>query len=200
MTPTTIPTEQPSSDEEREVALKFYQSARDEMLMRIRERELAMYVWLGALGTIMTVAFKDGSASNYKVLLLLPPLSIGIAMRTNQHEMLVAALAMYCKFEVGPLLKKGLNTRLRHWDESEALRRRQEWVVFLRNIVTFTLLVLPCLLALLVTYPEFEKQGFVFRSAWISGVVFTFTVALLELQSLLARINGLMKPPDTPED
>ncbi len=176
-----------------EIALAFYQSARDEMLMRIRERELAMYVWLGALGTIITVAFKDGATSNYKILLVLPALALGIAMRTNQHEMLIAALAAYCKTEIGLFLKDGRDRRLVHWDESVALQKRQEWVVILRNVVTFSLLILPSVLALVLNYKDLGTQHALFLSAWISGLVFTVIVGLLEFQSLASRLNNLMK-------
>ena len=177
-----------------DVALKSYESARDEMLMRIRERELAMYIWLGAIGTIMTVAFKGTTPENHKVLLILPILALGIAMRINQHEMLIAALASYCKNEIGPLLKEGCPSTLCHWDESDALRQRQEWIVILRIVITFALLVFPSVVALFYNYPFKASHSVAFCSAWVVGVVATAIVAFLELESLLARLAALMRP------
>jgi hypothetical protein len=170
-------------------ALAFYQTARDEMMLRIREREVAMYVWLGALGTIVTVAFRDSNSSP-RALLILPVLALGISMRLNQHEILIAALAEYCKREVGKYAKLGCPADLKHWDESDTLKARQEWVVLLRVVVTLLLLAGPSAMALVLTFRSLGGSGTLFHLGWLFGVLATVVVTALEVYSLWVRIRS----------
>ena len=172
-------------------ALIFYDVAKKEMLLRIREREVALYVWLGILGTIFTISFHS-APPNYSILLILPLLSAGISMRISQHETLIAKLAHYCKTEVGPCLKRNAPEGLRHWDESESLKG-QKSIVGLRNVVNAILIVGPCLIAIYLNFGEFKSSEFPFQFSWILSCIFTSYSAYSVFKSTIDRLREALK-------
>lgn len=175
--------------------LTFYLVAKNEMLVRIKERELAIYVWVGVLGTILTIAF-HGKQSKYDVLLILPLLAAGISMRISQHETIISKLAKYCKEEIGPILKDKESTELRHWDESKALTGQRQ-IVGLRNIVNSVLIVGPCIFSIIVTYnSSYTKGTTLLKTAWISGLLFTLLSAYFATKSFLDRVQNALRIVD----
>lgn len=174
-------------DQEQAVAVAFYQTARDEMLLRIRERELATYVWLFSLGTLLTLSF-GSNPPRHDLLLTLPVLALGIVFRISQHEMLIGTLAGYCKNEVGPIVKNGCNPDLRHWDESDALGHYQRNVVNFRTVINVILIVGPAVTALVLNYESLSTGSLFFRFAWSAGLVFTLASLAFLIQSFLIRL------------
>ncbi len=172
-------------------ALTFYIVSKKEMLLRIREREIATYVWMGVLGTILTIAFNRKSL-NFDVLLIIPLLAAGISMRISQHETIIAKLAQYCKKEIGPFLKKGQPPELRHWDESEALKG-QKTIVGLRNIINSILFVGPCLFSIILNYNDFFNNGATsYKFVWVTSLFLTVLTIYFMIKSLSDRLNAAL--------
>ena len=82
-----------------QVVIAYYQTARAEILERIRLREAVIVVWLGVMGAVVGVAFKVDEPSN-EILLLLPVLALGFAMRIADHEKIIAKLAVYVSLDL----------------------------------------------------------------------------------------------------
>lgn len=169
-----------------DVPLKFYETARAEMLLRIREREVATYVWLGVIGTIVSLAFGTGRRE-FDVLLVLPVVSLGFAARVTQHEELIKVLAAYCKNEVGPLLE---SQGLRQWDNSRTLAEAQSSFVATRTLVNLLLFVGPSSLALWLNSSNLAAQGLIFRTTFWVGVFCTALESWLLVRSLVIRLKG----------
>ncbi len=171
-------------------AIICYESARKEMMLRIRERELAFYAWVAGLGTILTLTFHN-SPPEIRLLLLLPLLSFGISFRIAQHEILIAALAKYCKDEVGPFLKAELPSMLKHWDESNALSHVQSSIIKYRALVNVLLMGVPSGYAIVVNESKcLESTDWAL--IWYLSIVLTVATIWFLGYSFLNRLRNAM--------
>lgn len=181
--------------ESYEPALTFYLVAKNEMLVRIKEREFALYIWFVVLGTILTITFHV-QPPNYEVLLLLPLIAGGLSMRISQHETTISKLAKYCKEEIGPILKLNKNPDLCHWDESKSLTDQRRFVGT-RNFVNLILIVAPCILSLVLTYNRaYVNAEPLLKVVWISNIFFTLLAALFSIKSFIDRLGSALKIVD----
>lgn len=174
-----------------ETARVFYDSARAEMLMRIRERDVATYVWLGVLGTILGLAY-GGKSPHVELLLVFPPLAMGFAHRIEQHETIIKILADYCKTELGPILEIG---NLKQWDNSKALGKRQKSVVDERTILNILLLGGPSTAALILNVLSLPQRGAIWLLSLI-GFVCTIATVIFLVRAYKTRHCGAL-PMDT---
>ncbi|MGD1101798.1 MAG: hypothetical protein ABSA59_06990 [Terriglobia bacterium] len=173
--------------------LTFYESARKEMFLRMREREIATYAWMAVLGTVLTATLAS-KPPNMKLLLALPLLGVAIAFRIAQHETLIATLATYCKEELGPEIRRQAGTDVRHWDESHALAQYQRSVVGARSIVNLLLVVAPCAVGLVLNASAIAAGTTTFW-AWAVSCLLTAACAWLLVGSMVKRLAAAMREP-----
>lgn len=172
---------------------KFYDAARDEVLMRMRLRDNVILVFLGGVSTLFAVAIKSDAS---EVLFCVPYLSLGAAMIVGQHYMVMGRIAYYCVKEVGPFLAQK-NEDAPQWDTSHVFHDMVGWSVWLRCLSLMVLLGLPSATALAMTKEHAFGSTFPFGPLWwISALCLLFTLmAILVVHNDRRKLYGL---PDWP--
>lgn len=129
----------------RKLLADFYNSARSELIERIRLRDQVLLAYLGAVGALFAFAFgKDGRTD---VLLVMPYLALGAALFVQQHNDVIGSLSHYCKVEIGPYLGDAPP----HWDASDALGEYLSSAVRLRTWGNVAVVLIPSVGSLVLT-------------------------------------------------
>ena len=77
-----------------ENARTYYESARAELVQRIRLRDTSLYLYMGGVGTIAGIALSEPDRT--KILLVVPFLSLATAFIISNHHVLIGAIRAYC--------------------------------------------------------------------------------------------------------
>jgi hypothetical protein len=103
-----------NSREKIETLLKYYESARQEVLARISSRDNSILLYLAAIGAIVAAVMQSNNTS---YLLVLPFLSVGIAPIIAQHHAIIGGISLYCSVELRPFFLN-LGVDIPSWDNS----------------------------------------------------------------------------------
>ena len=101
---------------ENELLLKFYESARQELLSRVQLRENSMMIFLGGVGAVIAAAIQ---ANQPFFLIIIPYLALGISFITLHHNAVIGAIIIYCAYELQVHFNK-INSTVPQWDNSMA--------------------------------------------------------------------------------
>ncbi|WP_038881859.1 hypothetical protein [Vibrio jasicida] len=132
-----------------ELAVKFYEAARAELIERIRLRENIILFYVGAVATLLGVAFGKESVNN-EILFVIPLLSLAASILVSHHNSLIGALGLYCSVELKNSLNSNLENPVVQWDESKALIQGSSKAVRTRLIPHLLVISAPALIALIV--------------------------------------------------
>jgi hypothetical protein len=183
-------------------AIAFYNSARTEMLERMKIRDNLMIVYIGVVITIFTIAINTGKCH---ILYCIPYFGLGISFLVSQHYEGIGKLALFCAKEIGQFLKKN-NAYAPQWDGSEILLKHPAWAVIVRGCSHGILLGLPSLMALVYNKQELvTSQGPYVHFLWFLGIICVLGTFLLLIISHVKRINLYKdwpknKQPDMPTE
>jgi hypothetical protein len=135
-------------------ARTHYESAREELILRIQLRDRVLLLYLGGVATISGVAIGSKGVQT-QLLLILPFLTLGIAMIATQHNALIGAIGYFCVNEIEPYLKDLPNSEYApQWDSSTALEEYSQRAVRFRSWGHTAIMLLPSFASLVVTYQE----------------------------------------------
>ncbi len=98
------------------IALKYYETARQELISRVGLRNQILSWYLAAIGTLLGLTLRSGGDKN--VLLVLPIVTLGVSCIIVQQNNLIGCLGKYCANEIGPIIS---NNELVQWDTSKSL-------------------------------------------------------------------------------
>ena len=138
-----------------ETAKKFYESARQELINRLQLRDNALFVFIGATGTVLGVAL--GTTAKHEVLLIIPFLSLALGFIVLQHHEVIGALGRYCKAEIGQVLSDP-NSKVRHWDDSITLDKHFDRLVGGRSPAHAAILLAPGCWGLAINGSHFDPR------------------------------------------
>jgi len=98
----------------------YFQTARDELVHRIGQRDNALLLFLAAATAVFGASF--GDVSRPALLFSVAPLGLGASFVLAQHNDAIGALGEYCGMEVTDQAEKILRTRIPDsWDTSASL-------------------------------------------------------------------------------
>lgn len=169
--------------DEVSIILLFYESARNELIERIHQRDNSLLLSIGICGTLLTLSYTYNTKNPIEELLLfIPFIGFATAMITFQHNLTIGALATYCGKEIDDALRKnGYN--LTQWDNSSALREYMSTAEILRaithGIIPFTFPAVSLYLTkqyFIDTILHFNMNinSYVLFIIWIIGLILTF--------------------------
>jgi hypothetical protein len=152
----------------RETVLKLYESARDEILMRIRLRDQVFISYLAGVAAIIGIGL--GSTERQAILLLVPFLALGTTFLISQHHEVMAVLASYCVNEIGPALR-GLGETTPQWDASATYAEHSLKFIKMRSCGHALLIFIPVAGALAATWKHGFFSAFPLNPLWWAGVL-----------------------------
>jgi hypothetical protein len=149
-----------------EILLKFYDTSRQEILIRITARDNTLLIYLGAIAAIIGASFQT---DHTLFLLVIPYLALGISLIISNHHAGIAALATYCSTELGELLKQN-NITIPQWENSKIRFKYSNRTFITRYLGDIILINVPSLLSLVVTSSDYKNHKdllLIFIFAWI---------------------------------
>lgn len=153
-----------------DTAREHYTSTRTEMIQRIQLRDNVLLVYLGAIATLLGLAF--GASINTEVLLVIPVLSLGAAVILSQHNIAIGSLGAFLVHELEPFLKE-LGEYAPQWDNSYAFHEYSSRGVSLRTIGHFLLINVPAVAGLVITWRPGICSPFPENPVWWLGILCT---------------------------
>lgn len=136
-----------------ESALKFYEAARAEILMRMQLRDAALGLYLTGAGTLLALYLgqppniqSDNSVQGY--LLVIPLISAAVAAIVGHHSLICGLLAEYCARELAPHVADGVP----QWDGSRVARSFRGAAIAWRSIAEGFVLIAPAVVALALAW------------------------------------------------
>ena len=154
--------------EKVEVMNTFYDSARMELIERIKLRDNALLLYLGTMGAIFGVAF--GTLVSHEVLLISPYIALGAAIIISQHNAVIGALASYCAIEIQAYLENVLSKETpTQWENSLSFKEYHERSTNLRSIGHLILITTPAVAALAINWKHALYSPFPYGLLWWFG-------------------------------
>ena len=132
-------------------AEQFYESARRELMEHIKLRDAVLLFYLGAMATLISVAF--GTGAKPIILLVAPFITLGTSMIVTQHHVSIGALSAYCVLEIGKYLDDSSHKgHPAQWDNSRAMFIYSRKEILFRTFGHIILLISPSIFALFYLY------------------------------------------------
>jgi len=132
---------------EQEVAFKFYDAARAELLERIRLRENILLLYMSAVATLLGISFGKQQLT-LEILFVIPLLSFSVAILVSHHNSLIGSLGVYCSTELKKNLNLNLSSPVVQWDESKSLLDNSRKAIRSRYIPHLLIICVPAIIAL----------------------------------------------------
>ena len=151
------------SNSNLETLLKFYESARQEMMSRIQLRENSLMIFLGSVGALAAAAIQ---ANQPIFLLIIPYLTLGISMITLHHNYVIGSTIIYCAKELQKDFEK-LGITVTQWDISKTRLKSSKSTRLYRLWGDIGLILTPALLAIIINY-----------KSWISGMEYKIAMSI----------------------
>ena len=145
---------------------KFYESARLELIHRIRLRDNILLFYLGAIATLLGVAF-GSKPIQLEVLFVIPFISLSVSILISHHHSIIGLLGFYCVEEVEPFLKKlKPPENAPQWDNSRALLSIANESMLSRVWAHLIIIVVPTIISLVLNYTHALHSAFPFGPLW----------------------------------
>jgi hypothetical protein len=151
--------------EEQELVLHFYESARQEILLRIGMRETSMMSYLGAVAALIAGAIAE---KEHLLLLIIPFLTLAISLITLHHNLYIGGLIKYCGSELDSYFRK--KTKVSHWDTSKTRINLSEQTKAKRLWGDMVLIITPSLLGFVMNYKILSTVNLLFI-LFLSGII-----------------------------
>lgn len=134
-----------------DITTKYYDSARQELIERIRLRDNSLFVYLGAVGALFGAVL--AKAISYELLLVVPYLTLGAAFLISQHHEVIGGLESYLVQELEPyLMDVNEDEKIPQWNNSASLQAYYSQAMLSRLIAHSILLLAPSFAALALNF------------------------------------------------
>lgn len=173
----------------REMVRLSYNSARDEILSRLKMRDQLLLAFLVIVGTISGLWIHSRDLK--EILLLIPFLTLGVTIMIYHHSEVMAQLGHFCSKELEEFMNKFDPPEYSiHWDNSETYRSFSDRSTKQRTLVNIIILLTPVLMALGVNFSHACSGNVIFLLLWWFGVILLFIILMLILKSYLSRAES----------
>ncbi|WP_115863099.1 hypothetical protein [Halorussus litoreus] len=164
-------------------ARTYYESARRELIQRIRLRDNVLLFYLGGVGTIAGVALGSSGAGK-EIMLVLPFLALGVATIVSQHNALIGSLGHFCVHEIEPFLQNLHEPEdAPQWDSSVALEEYKEQAIRLRSLGHTVMILAPALAGLAINYQHVVGSALLLGLLWWVGFLCVTLATLIIYRS-----------------
>lgn len=170
---------------ETETALAAYQAARQEVIERIRLRDNALVMFLGATSVVFGLAVDDKARSSL-LLLLIPYLALAASFILAQHDRTIGALCAFITDDLRKFLR-GLRADAPMWESSQFLREYTDLSILMRTLSNLILIILPAVLSLAWAWSTIRSEGKLIQSVWWGGCAVTVMMTILLVATHLDR-------------
>jgi hypothetical protein len=154
--------------------------ARWELIQRVEHRDNALLLFLGAVSAIFAAAISIRKC-DYRLLLIIPYLSLGITHITEHHNKMIGLLGRYLKIELESYYRS-IDEYAPQWDGSRSLVDKAVEHPVGRMVAHILLIAVPAIFSLVL------NLDLMFGYGWICDPSLSFIDKLLELAWRLAWI------------
>ena len=189
-----------NSHVETEIAVKFYESARAEIIQRILVRDQVLMFYIASIGAYLAFVYNQASSININLcgdltgvvrhLSLLLPVPFVCFVFTNivlQHHLVINNLGRYLGIEWRKNLKPGVFSM--HWDESLALDASRRQVHTYRSLGQAAILIVPSAYDILELYRVYDICGI--HQKWLYCAFMTSAIIVAALMIYIGLLHWL---------
>jgi len=134
-----------ASEKNMALFIMAFNSARDEILVRIRLRDTVLFTYLSVVVFIIGYAVKE---SEDMLVLIIPWFTLAASVVFFHHDAAVKRIGLFLSSE----LLNSYSINAMHWDISDTLRKYKEDYDHVRTYSGFALLLMPAILSLAIFY------------------------------------------------
>lgn len=190
---------------EQETLLKFYETARQEILVRISARDNSLLIYLGAIAAIIGTSFQTNQTL---FLLIIPYLALGISLIISNHHAIISALAIYCSTELGEIFYRN-GILIPQWDNSSLRSKYSNRTFITRYWGDAIMINIPSIIAIITAIVTNKLNSNLFVIYVISCICFSISILILvftfyhrkklyrEKHQMLDNIVESLKNPDS---
>ena len=148
-----------------DTARSAYESARTELITRLRLRDNALLFYLAIVGTLFGLGI--GTKAKPEILLVIPFIAVGAGIIVAQHHEVIGALGHFLAHELHDFLTQlSPSEESPQWDKSFSLEQHVNKSMFYRVWGQLILLIIPCIASLGLNYHHAFKFEFPYGPLW----------------------------------
>ncbi|MDI1444514.1 hypothetical protein [Polyangium sp. 6x1] len=156
-----------ASEQELEVLLGEYGALKSEQSARIGFRDNLLYVTVGAVGAVTSVAlggFGGGGGPMYAAFLVVPWVTAILGWTYLVNDQKITAIRMYVEDELGKRVKLRARARqaLFGWEgfhRRDGRRKLRKWIQLVIDLLTFVLSGMTAIAAYMLHVPPDKREG-----------------------------------------
>ncbi len=160
----------------------YYKSARDEILLRIRQRDNVLGAFLvltaALVGLVLKNGANDGSVNNLELLLIIPFIGASAAAMLGQHHLLIGRLGKYLNEEFQSLLDD--NDPKIHWDNSNSRKEKGKFITMMPTISHIIIVNGISIIPIIVNFKYSYELHLLYSSLWYGSLI-VFVMAAINL-------------------
>ncbi len=175
-----------------ELTAKNLEIANNQIVARVGMRDNVLLVYLGAAGTIYSIAL--GTSANKEILLTIPFLTLGCSVIVSHHNILIGALLDFCSKEIrGFIRNTHPDKEVPQFDCSDSFKKYLSATLRLRTWGHAIILVIPAIVALACNWDHALGAGSVFPYGPVWWFALAFSVGsvyiIFSVSSLRAKFE-----------
>lgn len=171
-----------------DTARSAYESARSELILRVRLRDNALLFYLAAVGTLFGLGI--GLQSKPEILLTIPFVALGTGIIVAQHHEVIGALGFFLAHELDDFLKElKPPEKAPQWDNSLALKNHANTSMFYRMWSHLALLIAPCITSLGINYKHGIHSAFPYGPLWWFCLICSLIMVYIIMNSHKRRLK-----------
>jgi hypothetical protein len=157
---------------EGEFAQKYYEAAREELVMRIRLRDNALLIFLGFSAAIFGLSIGKSAPypTDWSISLAVPFLGLGCAIIVGQHNSVIGALIRYVANDLKPVLQSN-SCNVPEFVSSRTFKSHSLRSNSMRTIGHLIILITPSALSLAANNHHALNSAFPFGELWWFGLL-----------------------------
>ena len=176
-----------------DTAREYYSSLRSEINIRIQLRDQALFLYIGATGVLLGIAYS--ATPNIELLLVVPFIALGYVFIVSQHDSAIVTIASYCNHELDLSLKEE-DERVVPWDKSKSMRQFERRVITGRFLAHQLIIILPVLVSLYTNSNHAFQSSFPHEVAWWVGLVLALISIYIIFDAAIYRSSLYEKYPE----
>jgi hypothetical protein len=151
-----------------ETLIKFYESARQEMLARLSARDNTLLLYIGAVGAIIAASFEKDVKY---FCMIIPFLAFGTSLIMSHHHSAIRTLGIYCSIDLTETFRQNGIT-VPSFELARFKRKYPHRNALVRYAGDTVLIIIPTLVSLLMVAADVQLRDEYLIIFWLGWICF----------------------------